>query len=446
LKTIPLKVLKNIRYNVNMLDINYIRENPEKVKSGLEKRLFKDIGLVDEIISLDEEKRRLQKEIENLRSERNKASSERNIEEGKKVKLALSAKEPEFEKKEKELKEKLLSLPNIPEEGIPAGAEENKKLVKKVGEPKDFPFTPKDHLDLGIALGIIDCERASKVSGSRFAYLKGDGVLLEFALVNFAMEKLIKEGFTPVLPPMLIKKEITDNLGYWSGMSNEGFTNNENYYLVFDYQGLLSGGRVPNPLYLVGTGEHSLVPMHKDEILDEKDLPKKYVAFSSCFRREAGTYGKDTKGILRVHQFDKVEMVVFSTPEESEGLHKQMLKISEDLMQELGLPFQIVTLAAGDLGYPTAKTYDIETWMPGQDKYRETHSISTTTDYQARRLNIRYRSLDGNKYVHILNGTVFAVGRTIIAIMENYQNEDGSITIPKVLQKWMGKEKIERNE
>ena len=423
-----------------MLDINYIRENPEKVKSGLEKRLFKDIGLVDEIISLDEEKRKLQKEIENLRSERNKASSERNIEKGKKVKLALSVKEPEFEKKEKELKEKLLSLPNIPDEGVPAGPEENKKLIKKVGEPKDFSFTPKDHLDLGIALGIIDCERASKVSGSRFAYLKGDGVLLEFALVNFAMEKLLKEGFTPVLPPMLIKKEITDDLGYWSGMSNEGFTNNENYYLVYDPD--KNNPQSDSRLYLVGTGEHSVVPMHKDEVLDEKDLPKKYVAFSSCFRREAGTYGKDTRGILRVHQFDKVEIVVFSKPEESENIYKQMLEISEDLMRELNLPFQVVELAAGDIGYPTAKTYDIETWMPGQGKYRETHSISTTTDYQARRLNIKYKTPEGNKFVHILNGTAFAIGRTIIAIMENYQNEDGSITIPKVLQKWMGKEKI----
>jgi len=419
-----------------MLDINYIRENPEKVKSGFEKRLFKDIGLVDEIISLDEGKRNLQKEIENLRSERNKASSERNIEEGKRIKLALSVKEPEFERKEKELKEKLLSLPNIPDEDVPAGPEENKKLIKKIGEPKDFSFTPKDHLDLGIALGIIDCERASKVSGSRFAYLKGDGVLLEFALVNFAMEKILKEGFTPVLPPMLIKKEITEGLGYWAGGGNE------NYYYVLDYDEKDGGKELENPLYLVGTGEHSLVPMHKDEILDEKDLPKKYVAFSSCFRREAGTYGKDTKGILRVHQFDKVEMVVFSKPEESENIHKQMLKISEDLVQELKLPFQTVELAAGDIGFPTAKTYDIETWMPGQGKYRETHSISTTTDYQARRLNIKYKTPEGNRFVHILNGTAIAVGRTIIAIMENYQNEDGSITIPKVLQKWMGKEKI----
>lgn len=419
-----------------MLDINCIRENPEKVKKGLERKLFKDIGLIDEIISLDEEKRNLQKEIENLRSERNKASSERNIEEGKKIKSALSAKEPEFEKKEKELKEKLLSLPNIPEEDVPSGPEENKKLIKKVGEPKNFSFTPKDHLDLGIALGIIDCERASKVSGSRFAYLKGDGALLEFALINFAIEKILKEGFTPVFPPMLIKKEITEGLGYWAGGGNE------NYYYVLDYDEKDGEKELENPLYLVGTGEHSLVPMHKDEIFDGKDLPKKYVAFSSCFRREAGTYGKDTKGILRVHQFDKVEMVVFSKPEESENIHNLMLKISEDLMQELDLPFQVVELAAGDIGYPSAKTIDIETWMPGQGKYRETHSISTTTDYQARRLNIRYKTSEGNKFVHILNGTAFAIGRTIIAIMENYQNEDGSITIPKVLQKWMGKEKI----
>jgi len=235
---------------------------------------------------------------------------------------------------------------------------------------------------------------------------------------------------------MLIKKEITEGLGYWQAGGNE------NYYLVSDYQGLLSGGEVSNPLYLVGTGEHSTVPMHKDEIFEEKSLPKKYVAFSSCFRREAGTYGKDTKGILRVHQFDKVEMVVFCKPEDDEKILQKMLSYSESLMKDLGLPFQIVTLAAGDIGFPTKKTYDIEVWLPGQNKYRETHSISTTADYQARRLNIKYKTSVGNKFVHILNGTAFALGRTIIAILENYQQEDGSVVIPEVLQKWMGKDRI----
>lgn len=418
------------------MDIQLIRENPEKVKKGLKKRLFKKVDLVDKVISLDEEKRKLQTETENLRGLRNKAASEKNIEEGKRIKLELSVKGPELEKLESELKEVLYSLPNIPDKDVPEGPEENKKLIRKVGEPTKFSFVPKDHLDLGTALDIIDIERAAKISGPRFAYLKGDGVLLEFALVNFALEKLTKEGFTPVLPPMLIKKEITEGLGYWSGGGNA------NYYFVKDYEELAEKKERELDLYLVGTGEHSLVPMHKDEIFEEKSLPKKYVAFSSCFRREAGTYGKDTKGILRVHQFDKVEMVVFCRPEDDEKMLQKMLSYPESLMKDLGLPFQIVTLAAGDVGFPTKKTYDIEVWLPGQNKYRETHSISTTADYQARRLNIKYKTPEGNKFVYILNGTVFALGRTIITILENYQQKDGSVVIPEVLRKWMGKERI----
>jgi seryl-tRNA synthetase len=235
---------------------------------------------------------------------------------------------------------------------------------------------------------------------------------------------------------MMIKKEITEGLGYWQSGGNK------NYYFVKDYEEMAEGKEREMDLYLVGTGEHSIVPMHKDELLEEKDLPKKYVAFSSCFRREAGTYGKDTKGILRMHQFDKVEMVCLTKPEDSVKMHEKMLGISESLMKDLGIPYQVVILAAGDIAYPLSKTYDIESFMPGQGRYRETQSISTATDYQSRRLNIRFKGKDGNKYVHILNGTVFAIGRTIIAIMENYQNEDGSITVPEVLKKWVGKDKI----
>ena len=409
------------------MDIQVIRENSEEVKKALGRRLFKDVHLIDEAIRLDEERRKLLIEIEALRSERNKAAKEKNIEVGKRIKKELLSKEPRLTKIETEFKEALYGIPNIPGEDVPEGPEENKKVLRKIGEPEEFNFEPKDHLALGENLGIIDVERAAKISGSRFAYLKGDGVLLELALVSFAFEKLTKEGFTPVFPPMLIKKEITDGLGYWHGGGNE------NYYYVEELK---------NPLYLVGTGEHSIVPLHKDEVLEDKELPKKYVAFSSCFRREAGTYGKDTRGILRVHQFDKVEMVAFCRPKDDSKLHEQILSYSEGLMKDLGLPYQVVLLAAGDVGFPTAKTYDIETWLPGQGKYRETHSISTTTDYQARRLNIRYKSAEGNKFVHILNGTAFAIGRTIIAILENYQQKDGSVVVPEVLRKWMGKDKI----
>ncbi len=418
-----------------MLDIQFIRDNTDKVKKGLARRLFKETALVDVAIKLDQERRSLLGEIESLRADRNKAAQAKDIEKGKEIKVQLSKLEPKLNEIENKLKETLYSVPNIPDEEVPEGPEENKKLIRKVGEPKKFDFTPKDHVELGVSLGIIDIERASKVSGSRFAYLKGDGVLLELALVNFAIEKLVKKGFTPVFPPMLIKKEITEGLGYWHGGGNE------NYYFVKDYE-QKEGGKEERELdlYLVGTGEHSVVPIHSGEVLE--NLPRKYVAFSGCFRREAGSYGKDTRGILRVHQFDKVEMVEFVKPEDDQKENEAMLSYSEELMKELGLPYQVVILAAGDIGFPTAKTFDIETWLPGQGKYRETHSISTTTDYQARRLNIKYKTPDGNKYVHILNGTAFAIGRTIIAILENYQEEDGSVVIPEVLRKWVNQDKI----
>lgn len=424
-----------------MLDINFIRENPEKIKEDLKRRLFSDVSLVDKAITLDDQRRNLLVEVEGLRAERNKAAKAKKIEEGKRIKIKLSEKEPQLSDINKKLKETLYSIPNLPYSDVPEGPEENKKFVKKVGEPKKFDFTPKDHIDLGSHLGIIDIERASKISGTRFGYLKGDAALLEFALVNFAMEKLTKDDFVPVLPPMIIKKEITEGLGYWHGGGNE------NYYFLKDYEKTQQGKKERElDLYLVGTGEHSTVPMHTGEILEEKDLPKKYVTFSSCFRREAGSYGQDTRGILRVHQFDKVEMIKFIRPEDDKKEHESMLASAEDLVRDLGLPYQVVILAAGDIGFPTAKTYDIETWLPGQNKYRETHSVSTTTDYQARRLDIKYRSKEGNKYVHILNGTALAIGRTIIAILENYQQKDGSVVVPEVLRKWIGKDKITPND
>ncbi|MFC1625774.1 serine--tRNA ligase [Patescibacteria group bacterium] len=418
-----------------MLSLDLIREDTQKVKKGVVTKGC-DPKAVDKVLKLDLTKRGLIKEIEELRSERNIVSKQKDIKKGKEIKEKLQKLEPDLNKVEKELNLALQEIPNLPDENIPKGKEENKRVIKTEGKPKDFGFTPKDHLDLGTSLGIIDTQRAAKVSGSRFTYLKGDAVLLEMALINFAVEHMVKEGFTPVLPPMLIKKEITDGLGYWHGGGNA------NYYYVMDFEEGKGEKELQNPLYLIGTGEHSVVPMHKGEVFNEKDLPKKYVAFSSCFRREAGSYGKDTKGILRVHQFDKVEMVVFCKPEEDEKTMQKMLSYSERLMKELDLPYQVVELATEDIGFPTAKTYDIEVLLPGQGKYRETHSISTTTDYQARGLNIKYKSSKGNEYVHILNGTTLAVGRTIIGILENYQNKDGSVNIPKVLQKWMGKDKI----
>lgn len=417
-----------------MIDIKFIRENQEAVQKGIKNKGL-DID-VKHILEIDSKKRGLLLSVQKLREERNIVAKERDIEKGKKIKEKLEKEEHELRSLEERLNELLFKIPNLPLKHVPIGDESKNEIVKKVGEIKKFDFEPRDHLELGESLGIIDVTRATKVSGSRFGYLKNEGVLLELALVQFAMEKLMQEGFTPLIPPVLIRREITEGLGYWQAGGNE------NYYFVRDYE-LSENEQIKSlDLYLAGTGEHSVVPMHKDEIFSSKELPKKYVIFSSCFRREAGTYGKDTRGIFRVHQFDKVEMVSFVKPEDDRKERGKLLSLAEEMVQGLGLPYQLVRLASGDLSFPSAETVDIETWFPSQKKYRETHSISTTTDFQARRLNIRYQEGKEKKFVHILNGTAFAIGRTIIAILENYQEKDGSIIIPKVLQKYIGKTAI----
>lgn len=436
-----------------MLDINYIRENLDKVRKSVEARKA-DVDL-DQLLKLDDQRRDLITKVDELRTKRNAFSHMRpdqsQLGHLQGLKEDLEKLEPDLKKIENKLEELMLGIPNVPVEGVPEGDPSNNKILKQEGTLPKFSFTPKDHLELGEILDIIDVKRAAKVSGTRFGYLKNQGALLEFALIQFAFETLIKEGFIPIIPPVLIRKEITDGLGYWHGRIDEKHTANENYYLVSDLEEHEQG------LYLIGTGEHAVVPMHSNEVLDEKELPKRYVAFSSCFRREAGSYGKDTKGILRVHQFDKVEMVEFVKPEEDEIERRKMLSIVEGLMKSLGLHFQVVQLASGDLSFPGAETIDIETWIPSQGQYRETHSVSTTTDFQARRLNIKYRitansSMPGEmmpgaampgsgsktEYVHILNGTAFAIGRMIIAILENFQQEDGSVKIPEVLHKYTG--------
>jgi seryl-tRNA synthetase len=277
-------------------------------------------------------------------------------------------------------------------------------------------------MELGENLDLIDTERAGKVAGSRFGYLKNELPLLEFALINLVMDTVRKEGFIPVLPPVMLKEQMARGTGYF-----ESGDRNEAYYLPDDQ------------MFLVGTSEQSLVAMHADEVLNEKDLPIRYVGFSTCFRREAGSYGKDTKGILRVHQVDKLEMVIFSKQEDSKKEHELILQIEEKLMKSLGLPYQVINICTGDLGRPAAKKYDIETWLPSENKYRETHSCSNCTDFQARRLNIRYKDKAGKmQFAHTLNGTAFAIGRILIMLMENYQQKDGSIKVPRVLQKYTG--------
>ena len=416
-----------------MFDIKFIRENPQVVQKAAKD---KDIDIdVNHVLEIDAKHRELQQSVQQLRAERNRFSRAKNIEEGRKIKDRLEKEEHALKAVEEELHNELFQIPNLPLASVPVGDQSKFEIIKKVsskGRPASgWDFTPKDHLELGENLDIIDVQRAAKVSGTRFAYLKNEGALLEFALIQFAIGKLVKEGFIPILPPMLIKYNITKGLGYWER------GNHNNYYLVTDYEEVEEGKEKENPLYLIGTAEHSIVPMHKDEIFNKKELPKRYVGFSSAFRREAGTYGKDTRGILRVHQFDKLEMVEFVKPDEDEKERRKMLSMSESFMQDLDLSYQLVKLASEDLAFPSAETIDIETWMPSQKKYRETHSISTTTDFQARRLNIKYYDGNEKKYVHILNGTAFAIGRTIVAILENYQQEDGSVIIPKVLRKYL---------
>jgi seryl-tRNA synthetase len=411
-----------------MIDINFIRQNPSLVQQKAKEKNI--VVNIDHLLYIDTAYRQLSTEVQHLQSERNTYAKERNIEKGKEIKNILEKKEHDLTDLKEELRIELLKIPNLAHSDVKIGKDDSENdVIKTVGEKTVFDFPPKDHLDLGEALDMIDVKRAAKVSGARFAYLKGDLALLEFALVQFAMETLVKEGFTPVIPPVLIQKEITEGLGYWQAGGNE------DYYFVND-----TGEK--KEYYLVGTAEHAIVPMHKDEILQKKDLPKRYVGFSSAFRREAGTYGKDTKGILRVHQFDKVEMVSFVSEEDDDKEHDYLLSLEEKLFQSLEIPYQVIRMCTGDLGFPVARKYDLEAWMPGQEKYREVTSVSTVTDFQSRRLNIKYQDGNEKKFVHILNGTAFAIGRTIIAIMENYQQVDGSIFVPKVLQKYFGKEII----
>jgi len=408
-----------------MLDINYIRENTEEVKKKVVTKNF-DPKFIDEVVKLDEKRRKLIGEIEELRAERNKAASDKDIEKGKGIKLKLQKLEPEFKETEEKYKVALWKIPNLPSDDTPIGKDESEnKVIRKWGEPRKFDFKIKDHVELGKDLGIIDTDKAANVSGARFNYLKGDLVLLQNALYQFALEVLIKKGFIPIIPPLIVKAEVMKKMSRHDPIDDR-------YYLKEDDS------------MLIGSAEHTLGPMHMNETFDEKNLPLRYFAFTPAFRREAGTYGKDTRGILRQHQFDKVEMESFTLAKQGKEEQDFLVQIQEHLMQELKLPYQVVSICTGDLGGPDYRQIDIETWMPGQNKYRETNTSDYVTDYQSRRLNTRVRSGSETEFVHMNDATAFAMGRTIIAILENYQNEDGSVEIPKVLQKWMGKKKISK--
>jgi seryl-tRNA synthetase len=425
-----------------MIDIKLLRDNPKKISENLKKRGSK-IDL-KKISLTDQKRRKLLQEIENLRANQNQANQaivkangqekEKKIMAMKKIAEEIKGLSPKLQKIEDEVGILILELPNILRADIKLGkSSDDNEIIKIVGKPPKFSakggFPAKDYLTLAKELDLIDVERAAKVSGSRFGYLKNETVLLEFALVQLAFDILRKESFTIMVPPVMISGQAMAAMGFLTTHGQD-----EVYRLEKDN------------LYLVGTSEQSIGPYHMNEILPKESLPLRYAGFSTCFRREAGSYGKDTKGILRVHQFDKIEMFSFTTPEQSDKEHEFLLSVEEKLMQELELPYRVVKLCSADTGTAAARTYDIETWLPSENRYRETHSTSNCTDYQARGLNIRYKNkaTGKNELVHTLNGTAFAIARLLIVILENYQQCDGSILVPEVLQKYIGIKEIRR--
>jgi len=419
-----------------MLDIKFVRENIEEVKAGIAKK-GADPALVDEAVELDKERRRLLAQLEDFQNKLNIRSREiaeyhaqqkvDAINDATALSDQIKQIKPKLEEIEVDYKKVMLDLPNPPASDVIDGKSDKDNTVnRKWGEPTKFDFKPLDHVELGIKLDLIDIERAGKISGSRFYFLKNELVILEFALIQYALDFLVKEGFVPMIPPVLLSRKIMEGAGYIPGGEEEIY-------------------KTQDDTYLAGTSEQPLAGYHANEIIDQKKLPLRYAGFSTCFRREAGSHGKDVRGILRAHQFDKVEMFSFVTPADSENEHKYLVSLEEKIMQGLKLPYQIVNICAGDLGAPAAKKFDLEAWMPGENNYRETHSCSNCTDFQARRLNIRYRTKEGKiEVLHTLNGTALAIGRPLIAIMENYQQKNGTIDIPEVLQKWTGFKKIER--
>lgn len=421
-----------------MLDINQIIKDENKILAeSREKGYPIKPELLKEILNNDSRRKELEKKIQEINAKRNVISN-KNINEAdrknaKNLRKELQKEEEELKKVKNDLESKLYDIPNIPFNDVPNGkSEDDNELYKESkNKPKKFDFKVKSHDEIAENLGLVDIKRAVKVSGNGFAYLKGDGVLLELALINFVLNRLNSEGFTPVIPPVLILKNITEKLGYW----NRG-EHNDYYWVNEDETPDKSG------FYLVGTAEHSLVPMHSNETLDIKVLPKRYIGFSTSFRRERGSYGKYSKGIFRLHQFDKIEMISYIKDNQDIEEQEKLLNIEMNLYDELEIPFRVVKSCKGELGFPIARKFDIEAWFPSLNEYKEVTSVSTTTDFQSRRLNIKYQDGQKKEFVHILNGTAFAIGRTIIAILENFQQKDGSVQIPKILHKYTGFKEI----
>ncbi|OGY81688.1 MAG: serine--tRNA ligase [Candidatus Kerfeldbacteria bacterium RIFCSPHIGHO2_12_FULL_48_17] len=419
-----------------MLDIRFVRENKALVqKAAKDKRIQVS---VEEVLKLDEHRRELQQAMEGIRKMRKTAAREKDAKKGKELKQKLQALEKESALVLAKYEPLLQMLPNVPSADTPVGKDESEnRVVRKVGEPREFDFIPLPHWELGKKLDIIDNERAAKTSGARFTFLKREAARMEFALVQFVFQTLTDEkilakiiedahlsvlptAFIPIVPPVFIKPDAFQKMARLE-------PKDERYYIPSD------------DAFLIGSAEHTLGAMHMDETFPEADLPLRYIGFSTAFRREAGSYGKDTKGILRVHQFDKLEMESFTIAEDSIDEQNFFVAIQEYFMRALELPYHVVMICTGDMSSPDARQIDIETWMPGQGKYRETHTSDLMTDYQARRLHIRVkRKQGGTQFVHMNDATAFAVGRTLIAILENYQQKDGGIAIPLVLQPFMG--------
>jgi seryl-tRNA synthetase len=405
-----------------VLELKRIREEPDAVRTALLRRGESLAAGIDRVVSLDERRRTLLPELEGLRAEQNDANTRISAagDEAERAReidamRAVAARAKELERElvvvELDLKEALAQLPNLPDPTAAPGPQD--EVVREVGTVPELSFAPRDHLEL--AGEMIDMDRAANLSGSRFAYLKGDLVMLELALVRWALEKLRGRGFEPVIPPVLVRERALYGTGFLPD------TEQQIYHVAED------------DLYLVGTSEVALASLHDGEVIDAARLPLRYAGFSPCFRREAGAAGKDTRGIFRVHQFDKVEMFSFVSPDDSPAEHERILAVEEEILSELELPYRVVNIPVTDLGSSAAKKYDCEAWLPSQSRYRELTSCSNTTDYQARRLNIRMRREKGTQTPHTLNGTAVAVGRTIVALLENGQQADGSVELPQTL-------------
>ena len=410
-----------------MLDINFIRNNKELVEHSIKEKMYKNVNL-DEIIALDDQRKALLRQVEALRKERNDNTakmkngkpSDELIAKGKEIKEKLSTLEADLSNFEKELNTKLKAVPNIIFDDVPLGDESASVEVKKWGECKT---TGVDHLDYAISRDWVDFERGAKVAGAKFYYVKGGLALLENALIQFGIKKIVEHGFTLMDVPDLVNSRVLEGTGFAPRSSEQS----DEYYIEGE------------DLALIATAEMSITGYHMDEIIDEDKLPLFYAGLSACFRKEAGAYGKHTRGLFRVHQFNKLEMYAFCTPEQSKEIHEKLRSIEEEIWQEIGIPYHVINIAAGDLGAPAAKKYDIEYWSPVDQKYREITSCSNCTDFQARGLNIRVRRKDGTvEVLHTLNGTAISLARTMVAVLENFAEEGGKLRVPAVLQPYLG--------